>query len=84
MLDKISKQEAKDIAMVLIAIHSKQIDGEAFSDCENLIDEDEAQLIIDEMKKITDSMIKKMEKKYGVQLSHLGTTEQIIDEMLYE
>lgn len=86
MEEKITKSEAKDIAMVLMATHAKFIDGEAFEFeyCEDLVSEEEIQMIIDEMRKYSDSMIKKIEKKYDVELSHLGTTYSIIEKILYE
>lgn len=61
--EKISRSEAKDIATVIMAIHARYIDGAAFEDSLSLVDEDEQQMIIDEMCKISNSMIKRIEKK---------------------
>lgn len=79
-----TKQEAKDIAMVLIAKTAICFDGEAFSDCEPELSEKDQDKIISEIQKISDKMIEKIKKKHDLSFQHANSSHEIVDLILYE
>jgi len=77
-----NKSERKDIASLLIAISGANFDGQAFSDCDDIISEAETSKIIDEIQSQCYKTITKLQNKYRVQFC--GSVKSVIEGVLYE
>lgn len=77
-----TKETARDIAIALIAVSGKNFDGEAFGDCDDLINEDEKRKIMNEIELHCQKMMNKIQSKYRINLK--ASTAGIIDQILYE
>jgi hypothetical protein len=77
-----TKETAKDIAITLIAMNSRELDGCAFEECD--ITDNEIGKILYEINHYCQNMINKIERKYEINLQHLGRTSEILDNILYE
>lgn len=78
-----TKETARDIATVLIAISGDNFDQFAFSDSEDLITDKDRDKILDEIKLICSKMVAKVENKYNIVLN-VSSTHDIIDKIIYE
>lgn len=79
-----NKQQAKDIAIVLIAKTAICFDGEAFTECEPELSEKDQDKIIAEIEKISQNMIAKIERKYNLSFQYANSSHEIVDLILYE
>ena len=78
-----TKETARDIATVLIAISGDNFDQCAFDDSGDLITDKDRDKILDELKLICAKMVAKVENKYNIELN-VGSTHDVIDRILYE
>lgn len=81
-MEKVKRNEAKIIAKALVAITAVAFDGTAFDDCD--IDEDSINLILEEIQKQSDSVFRELYKKYGIDFSRMGSTEQVVEAIIFE
>lgn len=58
-----TKEQAKNIASILIARTAVCFDGTAFDDCNPMLSEKDQDKIIQEIEIISNSMVEKLEKK---------------------
>lgn len=79
-----TKQEAKDIATVLIAKTAICFDGAAFDECNPALTESEQYKIVREIEKISEQMIKRIEKKLNLSFDYANSSHEVIDIILYE
>lgn len=79
-----TKQEAKDIATVLIAKTAICFDGTAFDECYPSLTENEQNKIVREIEKISEQMILRIEKKLGLSFDYANSSHEVIDLILYE
>jgi len=76
------KQEAKDIALLLIAKSGENFDIFAFDDCE--LSKDDEDKIIKQIQSECQKTIQKLSKKYNVNFGTLGETKEIVENVLFE
>jgi hypothetical protein len=79
-----TKQEARDIATVLIAKTAICFDGTAFDECNPALTETEMDKIIAEIENISEGMIARIEKKLSISFDYTNSSHEIIDIILYE
>lgn len=81
-MDKLTKQEIKDIAATIICSHAQHIDCEANNESEDLISYEDFDKVINEIKKTCEKTLKRIFKKYGY--FPAGSTRSIILGIAYE
>ncbi len=74
------KQEARDIALILIAKSGENFDMFAFDDYD--LSYDDENKIIKEIQAECDKIITRLQKKYNVVFK--DSTEEIVEQILYE
>ena len=77
-----TKQEARDIARLLIASSGLSFDGEAFRDTD--LSEKDIQKVIDSIQSICAYEIMRVERKNGLNNISIESTENIVNAILYE
>jgi len=76
------KQEAKDIAKLLIAVSGDNFDLFAFEDSD--ITDSDKDKILNELHEICANETARIRRKYNIQETRLASTEDIINAILYE
>lgn len=79
-----TKDQAKDIATVLIAKTAICFDGSAFDECNPELSETDINKIIREIEKISISMIERIEKKHDLSFDYANGSHEVVDLILYE
>lgn len=79
-----NKQEAKDIATVLIAKTAICFDGEAFTECNPPLSETDQDKIIKEIEIIAQKMILRIESKYNLSFDNANSSHEVVELILYE
>ena len=77
-----TKQEARDIARLLIATSGNNFDVFAFADTDLL--EKDIQKVLDSIQNICSYEIGRVKKKNGLQYANLSNTQNIVETILYE
>lgn len=77
-----TKQEARDIARLLIATSGNNFDGFAFADTD--LSEKDIQKVLESIKNICSYEIGRVKKKNGLQYANLSNTKNIVETILYE
>ena len=77
-----TKQEANDIARLLIASSGLNFDGEAFRETD--LSENDIQKIINSVQNVCSYEIARVERKNGLKNIDISTTENIVNAILYE
>lgn len=76
------KEEANDIAKLLIASSGIAFDGFAFEDTD--LSEHDIQKVMNSINEISYSNIEKIKKKYRLERLDISSTESIVNSILYE
>lgn len=79
-----TKQEARDIATVLIAKTAICFDGTAFDECNPALTELEQNKIVREIENISEKMILRIEKKLNLSFDYANSSHEVVDIILYE
>jgi hypothetical protein len=79
-----TKQEAKDIATVLIARTAVCFDGTAFDECNPELSETDQDKIIREIEIISQKMVERISKKLNVNFDYAFSSHEIVELIMYE
>lgn len=77
-----TKQQANDIARLMIAASGNNFDGIAFH--ETGLSEKDIQKVLDSIHSICDYEIGRVKRKNGLKYANLSTTNAIVETILYE
>ena len=81
-INYMKKQEARDIAKLLIAVSGNNFDLFAFED--SGLKDNDINKVLNELNEICENEISRIRIKYNIQDLRLASTEDIINAILYE